>query len=155
MDVGLYDTPYISQLFRKALCPALRQLCIRCESVHLGQLVAYPAHAVAASSKELKAVPASPKRFPNYLKDLVRLRQLETLKIHVDNIPRIVTGDEFEYLRKPPDKTGELPYLASMVFVYRSSPMKDFYGDVVEVLEAIRPGVEFKFIERFTTDGSL
>ncbi|KAG0330005.1 hypothetical protein BG000_011873, partial [Podila horticola] len=156
LDVGLYGSaPYISKLFWKVLCPALRQLCIRCESVHLGQLVGYPEHAGTAS-KESKAVPASSKRFPDHLKDLsVLLRQLDTLKIYTDAIPGIVTGDEFEYLRQSMDGERNLPYLASMVFVYRSSPKKDDYRDVVEALEEIRPGVEFRFIERFTTDGSL
>jgi hypothetical protein len=157
LDVGLSGSaPDISKLFRKVLCPALRQICIRCESVHLGQPVEYPEHVGAASSKESKAVPASPKRFPDYLKGLcVLLSQLETLRVYTDAIPGIVTGDEFEYLRQSQDGERNLPYLASMVFVYRSSPKKDYYHDVVEALEEIRPGVEFRFIERFTTDEAL
>lgn len=48
-----------------------------------------------------------------------------------------------------------LPLLTSMVFVYCSYPIKNDYRDVVEALEEIRPGVEFRFIELFTADGPL
>jgi len=100
-------------------------------------------------------VAAPPKRIPDRLKELCALRNLEMVKIYTETIPGIVAGSDFEYLRLPLDRQRGLPYLASMVFVYRASPMKNDYRDVLKALEEFRPGVEFRFIEQCTTDGAL
>ncbi|KAF9391423.1 hypothetical protein CPB97_006710 [Podila verticillata] len=70
-------------------------------------------------------------------------------------MPGIVAGSDFEYLTQPLDRQRDLLYLALLVFVYRESPMKNDYHDVVKILEEFRPGVEFRFIEQCTTDEAL
>ncbi|KAG0029403.1 hypothetical protein BGZ81_003841 [Podila clonocystis] len=200
LDLGIYgDVPDISLLFRYLWlhCPLLRHLRIRCKSLQVGQLIEYPEpgnyeDTASMNSNNPAVVGASPKRFPNHLKDLRGLELLETVKIYTESIQGIVAGTDFEFLRRPLDMRSQdqrrcehraakrpsklakelvgtiyedyegdddiavtLPFLTSIVFVYRSSPMKDFYGDVMEALVEIRPGVEFRFIEQFTTDGSL
>ncbi|KAG0357644.1 hypothetical protein BG005_003291 [Podila minutissima] len=200
LDLSIYgETPDISRLFTYLWlhCPVLRNLCIRCESVQMGQLIEYPepgSHGDTASTKsnDLAAAGTSPKRFPNHLRDLRGLELLETVKIYTESIQGIVAGADFEFLRRPLDMRSQdqrqceqravklppkvnkevigtiyeddegdddiavvLPFLTSIVFVYRSSPMKDDYRDVVDALEEIRPGVEFRFMEQFTSDGSL
>ncbi|KAG0313179.1 hypothetical protein BG000_005972 [Podila horticola] len=201
LELGIYgEAPDTSRLFRYLWlhCPVLRHLSIRCESIQMGQLVEYPEpenHGDTASlnSNDLAmVVGASPKRFPNHLRDLRGLEMLETVKIYTKSIQGIVAGDDFEFLGRPLDMRRQdqrqceqraskhlprvtkelmgtiyeddegdddiavvLPFLTSIVFVYCSSPMKEDYRDVTEALAEIRPGVEFRFIERFTFDGSL
>ncbi|KAF9197427.1 hypothetical protein BGZ59_005448 [Podila verticillata] len=74
---------------------------------------------------------------------------------HAPRGAKEVAGTIYEDDEGDDDTAVVLPFLTSVVFVYRSSPMKEDYRDVVEALEEIRPGVEFKFIERFTTDESI
>ncbi|KAF9026674.1 hypothetical protein BGZ52_006272 [Haplosporangium bisporale] len=83
------------------------------------------------------------------------LEILDMVKIYTNTIPSIVAGSGFEYLRQSLDRQQDLPYLASLVFVYRASPMKNDYHDVVKALEEFRPGVKFRFIKRCTTDEAL
>ncbi|KAI9236849.1 MAG: hypothetical protein BYD32DRAFT_417816 [Podila humilis] len=199
LDLGIYgDAPNTSRLFTYLWlhCPVLRHLCIRCESVQMGQLIQYPEHGSRdlawTNSDDWAVQRALPQRFPNHLQDLRGLELLETVRIYTDSIRGILAGSDFEFLRRPLDMRSQdqrqyeqraakhaprgakevagtiyeddegdddtavvLPFLTSVVFVYRSSPMKEDYRDVVEALEEIRPGVEFKFIERFTTDESI
>lgn len=162
LDVGLVHASDTSRLFTYLWqhCPLLRHICIRCE-LHC--------------SKDMP-------RFP--LKDLRGLEQLETVMIYIHDIRGVVTGSEFEFLRRPidgkqsrckrtrppatstrrtiyeddsgdDDTTVALPCLMSMVFVYRSPFLKAEYRRLVETLEEMRPEVEFRFIEQCTIDGAL
>ncbi|KAF9383873.1 hypothetical protein CPB97_006153 [Podila verticillata] len=168
LDVGLCHASDTPRLFTYLWqhCPLLRHLRVRCKSVQMGQ------------SHYHNATPLFP------LRDLRGLAQLETVTIYTDNIHGVSTGSEFEFLRRPingkqsrckktrpppmdtrrtiyEDDCGDddtavvLPCLMSMVFVFRSSIHKTDYRKVVETLEGMRPGVEFRFIERSTIDGAL